>query len=181
MSISIHALRVEGDSSQSRCTCRGHHFYPRPPGGGRPSSNAFTSASVDFYPRPPGGGRRILGRWANNRLQFLSTPSGWRATVFALCSGISVQPKFLSTPSGWRATFADAVRVGGHDRFLSTPSGWRATIFHLSIPRVDAISIHALRVEGDVGFIKRAHNVKISIHALRVEGDREKGLPLLRL
>ena len=33
------------------------------------------------------------------------------------------------------------------------------------------ISIHALRVEGDVTCVKRVHNVKISIHALRVEGD----------
>ena len=34
--ISIHALRVEGDSSNfsSRLVCKG--FYPRPPGGGRP-------------------------------------------------------------------------------------------------------------------------------------------------
>ena len=34
--ISIHALRVEGDSEQ---LCFGHlidDFYPRPPGGGRP-------------------------------------------------------------------------------------------------------------------------------------------------
>ena len=26
-------------------------------------------------------------------------------------------------------------------------------------------------MEGDVGFVERAHDVKISIHALRVEGD----------
>ena len=35
---------------------------------------------------------------------FLSTPSGWRATVllqFLRASG----GKFLSTPSGWRATY----------------------------------------------------------------------------
>ena len=57
--------------------------------------------------------------------------------------------KFLSTPSGWRAT----VGVFGINAiafaFLSTPSGWRATV---GVPPVHArgvISIHALRVEGD--------------------------------
>ena len=35
--ISIHALRVEGDivPGQAEC-CKGSDFYPRPPGGGRP-------------------------------------------------------------------------------------------------------------------------------------------------
>ena len=33
------------------------------------------------------------------------------------------------------------------------------------------ISIHALRVEGDVKNLARAFNMSISIHALRVEGD----------
>ena len=33
------------------------------------------------------------------------------------------------------------------------------------------ISIHALRVEGDVSFADRLGKIDISIHALRVEGD----------
>ena len=61
--ISIHALRVEGDRGRrvSDPACR--YFYPRPPGGGRLSiiSSIFPSLSA-----------------------FLSTPSGWRATCFAL-------------------------------------------------------------------------------------------------
>ena len=56
--------------------------------------------------------------------------------------------------------------------FLSTPSGWRATI---SIPPVYArgvISIHALRVEGDLNpLFPEGLTYIISIHALRVEGD----------
>ena len=35
----------------------------------------------------------------------------------------------------------------------------------------DGISIHALRVEGDKGFLDFGETVEISIHALRVEGD----------
>ncbi len=33
------------------------------------------------------------------------------------------------------------------------------------------ISIHALRVEGDLRLLLQAHRLRISIHALRVEGD----------
>ena len=36
LKISIHALRVEGDLSSCRHLHRLSHFYPRPPGGGRP-------------------------------------------------------------------------------------------------------------------------------------------------
>ena len=36
--ISIHALREEGDSSSSTRTWGPSNFYPRPPRGGRPSS-----------------------------------------------------------------------------------------------------------------------------------------------
>ena len=45
--ISIHALRVEGDGGTGYCIYLGDDdFYPRPPGGGRPSeTNAANSAS----------------------------------------------------------------------------------------------------------------------------------------
>ena len=123
------------------------YFYPRPPGGGRPSLVIVYLPSSHFYPRPPGGGRPM--RKASNDLLFifLSTPSGWRATGSSLCRNPAL--RFLSTPSGWRATgcmrFKDlqakisihALRVEGDiffaavisysGKFLSTPSGWRAT------------------------------------------------------
>ena len=55
---------------------------------------------------------------------------------------------FLSTPSGWRATFF-FYHPGRGFLFLSTPSGWRATSFSSHSSHGVAISIHALRVEGD--------------------------------
>ena len=56
--ISIHALRVEGDKLFLRRYSRGAHFYPRPPGGGRPHHISYrVSNAFNFYPRPPGGGR----------------------------------------------------------------------------------------------------------------------------
>ena len=56
--ISIHALRVEGDGARS----------------------SRTSSPTNFYPRPPGGGRRIVRVSGASIQEFLSTPSGWRAT-----------------------------------------------------------------------------------------------------
>ena len=57
--------------------------------------------------------------------------------------------EFLSTPSGWRATLSVSIVVFSPTLFLSTPSGWRATRAHYIINRQQKISIHALRVEGD--------------------------------
>ena len=60
--ISIHALREEGDSSPE-----GERGIP-----------------LDFYPRPPRGGRRSAVEAVKGGLQFLSTPSARRATTAPL-------------------------------------------------------------------------------------------------
>ena len=80
--ISIHALREEGDQTPHSTTSAGSYFYPRPPRGGRPNtltigSEAWLFLSTpsarratfgqiclllpchDFYPRPPRGGRHV--------------------------------------------------------------------------------------------------------------------------
>ena len=80
-SISIHALRVEGDrldvalretqllflstpsgwrATINYCDCSQlrFYFYPRPPGGGRQIYTITRIPPPDFYPRPPGGGRQ---------------------------------------------------------------------------------------------------------------------------
>ena len=62
LAISIHALRVEGDGAVL--------YFVRP-------------ASQYFYPRPPGGGRHEYLPIFVKGLEFLSTPSGWRATGVA--------------------------------------------------------------------------------------------------
>ena len=84
-SISIHALREEGDESLKSSIARIFYFYPRPPRGGRPrrsrshrqcrqflstpsARRATTTphrvfcADRHFYPRPPRGGRRLSCR-----------------------------------------------------------------------------------------------------------------------
>ena len=60
--ISIHALRVEGDCQLTGMAVRTCHFYPRPPGGGRPPpAPRRLRCPRHFYPRPPGGGRPPAG------------------------------------------------------------------------------------------------------------------------
>ena len=124
------------------------YFYPRPPGGGRPrdKATAYSPYRISihalrvegdtmrgcvslplsyFYPRPPGGGRHY--------------------------EGVCKLAAFL---------------------FLSTPSGWRATLKCMKNRKRRCISIHALRVEGDMRSEMKVVTAQyISIHALRVEGD----------
>ena len=124
--ISIHALREEGDQDSGCRVQGGWNFYPRPPRGGRLSSD---------------GGENVP-------TEFLSTPSARRATFFSAEAGTSLCI-FLSTPSARRATAADwfrgncylisihALREEGDiwmlltttrfRPFLSTPSARRAT------------------------------------------------------
>ena len=67
------------------------------------------------------------------------------------------------------------IGIKGILKFLSTPSGWRATQQFYPIFDAIAISIHALRVEGDDVRRERELSASISIHALRVEGDPAHG------
>ena len=79
-SISIHALREEGDGLVNR----------------------MMKALSDFYPRPPRGGRLFKRSGALSKKQFLSTPSARRATLTGFF--YDSHHKFLSTPSARRAT-----------------------------------------------------------------------------
>ena len=103
--ISIHALRVEGDRPARYGRSGPLYFYPRPPGGGRQQQNKpICKTFHHFYPRPPGGGRQSFNALEANGFNIsihalrvegdnLLTPS--KRTVLI----------FLSTPSGWRATY----------------------------------------------------------------------------
>ena len=56
--ISIHALREEGDYTPRLNIIDICDFYPRPPRGGRLPLYPFFGSQNNFYPRPPRGGRR---------------------------------------------------------------------------------------------------------------------------
>ena len=106
----------------------------------------------------------------NEVIGFLSTPSARRATRKPLRGVLCIQ--FLSTPSARRATACAGVFVY-LVQFLSTPSARRATFARARVWEMCAISIHALREEGDpLPHRDRRGRHPISIHALREEGDR---------
>ena len=147
-SISIHALRKEGDRRSGDGQCRPANFYPRPPRGGRPA------------PSPPS---------ANSCKSFLSTPSARRATdlkhkynqkliisIHALReegdgaphpAGARTQHFYPRPPRGGRRSSSKG--NGKACKFLSTPSARRATVRQSRLSGSHQISIHALREEGD--------------------------------
>ena len=108
-------------------------------------------------------------------LEFQSTPSVWRATSAPVTSPGRTQYFNPRPPCGGRRT--SRTKREAALAFQSTPSVWRATYF-IFIPTTNgSISIHALRVEGDVSFDAITHCAKaISIHALRVEGDSVRSI-----
>ena len=102
--ISIHALREEGDGSHRSTAQRPAYFYPRPPRGGRQKKKI-----------------------TNNRyLAFLSTPSARRATPVRADLGVGDQNFYPRPPRGGRPECRVDVGAGG-GQFLSTPSARRAT------------------------------------------------------
>ena len=58
ITISIHALRGEGDASKESALSRFRYFNPRPPWGGRRELAVTAELEDNFNPRPPWGGRQ---------------------------------------------------------------------------------------------------------------------------
>ena len=170
--ISIHALREEGDVMPFADHLRLINFYPRPPRGGRPDESAteelIRAISIHALREEGDKDDRLSG---NPNQIFLSTPSARRATVTAgvvlLHLQISIHA-LREEGDGFNAAFGFPVIA-----FLSTPSARRATKkcssgrwknfnFYPRPPRggrplyssepflFSAISIHALREEGDL-------------------------------
>ena len=168
--ISIHALREEGDQEQllaeinrrrflstpsarrATCSplcrlCTPRHFYPRPPRGGRRVPRTRRPQPVHFYPRPPRGGRRVFLdedqsdilisihalREEGDRVRFLRS---------------SQRHNFYPRPPRGGRRFDASEHITWY-LFLSTPSARRATSCKSMWCRAGAISIHALREEGD--------------------------------
>ena len=178
--ISIHALREEGDTIWKPPISHWTNFYPRPPRGGRPSTRwNWTARATYFYPRPPRGGRP--GLLADLKLRR-------HISIHALRE----EGDYL------RQTFFARLAYF----YPRPPRGGRQLYFHTDIlPSV--ISIHALREEGDpprhsfaacstnfyprpprggrpAGLLGQRRHRHISIHALREEGDSKNGEKHLR-
>ena len=194
LSISIHALREEGDRRQSAAQREQQHFYPRPPRGGRPiPADGGHFRSADFYPRPPRGGRPTASRQLRSR-RSISIHALREEGDLATAAAILIFVEFLSTPSArratsksrkraccWRNFYPRPPRGGRHGfckvlywskEFLSTPSARRATCLFGG----DAVHDHqflstpsARRATTSAVAVNPA--LQISIHALREEGD----------
>ena len=123
--ISIHALREEGDRSPWKSLTFPRYFYPRPPRGGRRPSPREPPRAGYFYPRPPRGGR----------------PAHWEQQHY--------RESFLSTPSARRATRERHRAVGTNANFYPRPPRGGRPVGQGSTCPSCAISIHALREEGD--------------------------------
>ena len=124
--ISIHALRVEGDV---RVLCSD------------PSRQISIHALRVEGDLSDAATKRYTHIISIHALRVEGDNTLFRATTDLM--------SFQSTPSVWRAT-APQCRSSGHCcRFQSTPSVWRATKNKMSDYIDRDISIHALRVEGD--------------------------------
>ena len=199
--ISIHALREEGDRRRQRTRRRPRTFLSTP--SARRATRCTCPEAVAAYEFLSTPSARRATRATNTGTRaspFLSTPSARRATLDYAAKIKHAQ--FLSTPSARRATSGFSDDAFAYWAFLSTPSARRAT--HLTRQHLPpaAISIHALREEGDVSpkatvditklFLstpsaRRATGphlrpeilpFRISIHALREEGDAPPSLLL---
>ena len=101
----------------------------------------------------------------------LPTPSRWRATPHLVLAREFVSYFYPRPPGGGRPH--DSGRFPRHDRdFYPRPPGGGRLLDTYERPAYPEISIHALRVEGDIAPKTLPTNLTtISIHALRVEGD----------
>ena len=88
--------------------------------------------------------------------------------------------QFLSTPSGWRATKGEDIDNCPKNIFLSTPSGWRATKGVTVIAHVLSISIHARRVEGDAKVVLNLYCFHIYFYPRPPGGGRHLVSAILR-
>ena len=148
ISISIHALREEGDTKPSHGCAIQCNFYPRPPRGGRLFIGSQLRPNLGhFYPRPPRGGRpKACDKLVNVVIISIHAlrEEGDCLGGFSFCSPVNFYPRpprggrplslfavkrfndfYPRPPRGGR--LQDVVNLVQLFKFLSTPSARRAT------------------------------------------------------
>ena len=145
--ISIHSLRVEGDNSWYNIISTRHNFNPLPPCGGRRQQSSSVVYIHNFNPLPPCGGRL------------------WRRGIQSPHRHFNPLP-----PCGGRQSQNKSPFFSANDFNPLPPCGGRPFLSQLWFPE-QKISIHSLRVEGDFYGRYSSDRQTISIHSLRVEGD----------
>ena len=168
--ISIHALREEGDPPLWGLPENWPYFYPRPPRGGRrgvdiqtvqpprisihalreegdPRSRNSRAAPRYFYPRPPRGGRQSAGAVVPAFFYISIHALREEGDLASMRCAVRASNFYPRPPRGGRPI--NSLLVNGQEIFLSTPSARRATLRVDVVHHGIAISIHALREEGD--------------------------------
>ena len=175
------AWRETWNSRRRSVGCR--HFNPLPPHGGRrQGSSRCTAPNPHFNPLPPHGGRhhfqiivnlvsgisihslRMEGDWEipadwNCHEIFQSTPSAWRETSYnwIFCK---IQRNFNPLPPhGGRPQLRGT--TSGDWLFQSTPSAWRETRGFRTMTGKRFISIHSLRMEGDLISVQKLQPISV--------------------
>ena len=154
-------------------TVTGHYdFYPRPPRGGRLSREWMRLLCVIFLSTPSARRATLTtSQRMDGKSVFLSTPSARRATVQTSVQVNSFVHFYPRPPRGGRRRKQLVAVV--HNIFLSTPSARRATVssklFLLQLLHFYPRPPRGGRPACSSGF---DDTFAISIHALREEGDR---------
>ena len=147
------------------------HFNPLPPYGGRRAEKLWQQTAGKFQSTPSVWRETKEETFWQMVQAFQSTPSVWRETFRhhrlgrrrnisihslrmegddAILHKIADIALFQSTPSVWRETPLSSVSARISNVFQSTPSVWRETVFTSHSQTLPGISIHSLRMEGDV-------------------------------
>ena len=123
------------------------NFNPRPPWGGRQRTKVKSCREAYFNPRPPWGGRPLFSKFlceCNNISIHALRGEGDKLVLAA----VDVKDDFNPRPP-WGGRPRIVVSKPTPTPFQSTPSVGRATLLQPMKLYIFAISIHALRGEGD--------------------------------
>ena len=125
ISISIHALREEGDGSLPTRNRSPQHFYPRPPRGGRLGGGQFYATTDQFLSTPSARRATIQDRPETPKggisIHALREEGDWPVQGCTRQAGISIHALREEGDGVWHCPNCN------HRVFLSTPSARRAT------------------------------------------------------
>ena len=147
--ISIHSLRVEGDRSPVNCHCPNIEFQSTPSAWRETTvtERGTSGATISIHSLRVEGDTNDTTNTTTKKDFNPLPPRGGRLTHYVQKYGNVV---FQSTPSAWRETRSPQLTAAAYNVFQSTPSAWRETHFGIVREQNGIISIHSLRVEGDL-------------------------------
>ena len=153
--ISIHSLRMEGDYHALLSKLHGKISIHSLRMEGDTHSLSIQQLAKYFNPLPPHGGRQLVCVQITHVDHFNPLP-----------------------PHGGRPVPTSQPLM--YSLFQSTPSAWRETDTIVVEDNYTTISIHSLRMEGDIWTTRYyGYGDFISIHSLRMEGDVRQKLAVL--